>query len=466
VRKTLGAGLLAGTALLGQGCRAAGGSGDAEATVAADVERRTGATLAARGDAQASAALALLERPLSEEDAVRLALLHNASVREGYERLGVARAELIQAGLLSNPVFTASAKLFSSGTEVELGLLRSFVDLFLRPLRRRVAAQDLAATEAEVVRDLVRLVYDVRRAFVVVHGAGEVVRLRREALATMSSASDLMRRLEEAGNVRDADLTVEEVAAARARLDLDAAEVALRDAREALHVLLGLPRGTTAWSLRGRLPPLGTAADAPDAEERALASSLDLLEAKARLRAALGGVRLARREGWLSPLEAGAVGKREGDGAWGFGPEVTTAIPVFDTGLARALAASARARERLARHERLTVEVASAARRLADRAKALREREAYARETYLPLRARLVEETMRTFNAMQVGAFDVLDAKEGEADARREHAETLLLAWLARLDLAELLAGSLRPDRLERLEFPERAERPTPPKGH
>ena len=65
-------------------------------------------------------------------------------------------------------MFAGSAKVFSgSGPEIELGLAQSFVELFFMPLRRNVAASRLCGTQAEVTRDLVRLVYDVRRALVV-----------------------------------------------------------------------------------------------------------------------------------------------------------------------------------------------------------------------------------------------------------------------------------------------------------
>jgi hypothetical protein len=39
------------------------------------------------------------------------------------------------------------------------------------------------------------------------------------------------------------------------------------------------------------------------------------------------------------------------------------------------------------------------------------------------------------YNAMQIGAFEVLDAKQRETEARREHVEALEDAWLARIDL-------------------------------
>ena len=469
VRTTPALGLVVAACLCGCRSTADGNAAGDVARVAADVASRTNSG-APPCDATviAQTCRGLLTRPLTDDAAVKLALLNNASVRESYERLGIARADLLQAGLIANPVFTASAKLFTrTGPEIELGLAQSFVEIFFLPLRRRVATSDLCAVQAEVTRDLVRLVYDVRRAMVAVRGAEEVVGVRREAHKGLVAARDLMKKLHDAGNVRDADLTVEEAGAARAQLDMDAAQVAVKEAREALAVLLVLCSSDGTWSVDPSLPALPPLPDPAQVECRALAASLDLLEIKARLQSALATSSLARRQGLLPHFELGAVAKREaGDGAWGFGPEVSTAIPIFDQGTAKVLASNALARQRMARHEHLSVEVASAARRFTERARALRDRELYVRETYVPLRTRLVTETLQTFNAMQIGAFDVLDAKEGEADARREQAQTRTAAWLAALDLAELLAGSLNRDRLEPVHLPENAERPTPPKGH
>lgn len=453
------------------GCRSASEGSPARevASVARDVATRTGVAPAEPTcDEVAGAAWHGLLRagPLTEDRAVKIALLHNASVRESYERLGIARAELLQAGLVSNPVFTASVKSFGKGPELELGLLGSFVELFFVPLRRRVASAELCATQAQVARELVHLVYEVRRALVVVRGAEEVARVRREALAAVTTARDLMAKLHAAGNVRDADLTIEEVGAARARLEADAADATARDARETVNVLLGLGAGDAGWTLEGANPSL-PAPRANDVEARALASSLELLEEDARIAAALESAGLACRRGALPGLDLGVGAKREaGDGAWGVGPAVTAALPIFDQGRAKVLASNATARSHAARREHATIEVSSAARRFAARAAALRERERYLREVYLPLRVRYVVDTVQTYNGMQIGAFDVLDAKEGETDARREHAETLAAAWLAELDLAELLAGSLDRARLAPPPTPERTERPSPPKGH
>lgn len=63
----------------------------------------------------ASAAVAqLLESPLTVDGAVQIAILHNQRLQAAYEALGISEADLIQAGLLKNPTFSAEF-LFGAG---------------------------------------------------------------------------------------------------------------------------------------------------------------------------------------------------------------------------------------------------------------------------------------------------------------------------------------------------------------
>jgi cobalt-zinc-cadmium efflux system outer membrane protein len=59
-----------------------------------------------------------------------------------------------------------------------------------------------------------------------------------------------------------------------------------------------------------------------------------------------------------------------------------------------------------------------------------------------------VRETLRNYNAMQIGVFDVFVAKQQEIEARRSYVGTLRDAWLARIDLEELMAGGLNDERV------------------
>ena len=82
----------------------------------------------------------ILSSDITEESAVRVALLNNRSAVAIYEQIGLSQAEVLQAGLLRNPVFSGNAKFFSGATEIEFGLSQPFLDIFLMPLRSRVAA--------------------------------------------------------------------------------------------------------------------------------------------------------------------------------------------------------------------------------------------------------------------------------------------------------------------------------------
>src|SRR5213080_216306 len=69
------------------------------------------------GDAQAQAAVtSLLSRALTWDSAVQIALLNNHNLQATYEELGIAQADLVEAGLLRNPIFT-----FERGVPGEAG---------------------------------------------------------------------------------------------------------------------------------------------------------------------------------------------------------------------------------------------------------------------------------------------------------------------------------------------------------
>ncbi|MFN0241378.1 MAG: TolC family protein [Planctomycetota bacterium] len=402
------------------------------------------------GGAIVPEALELLKRELTEDDAVKIAILNNREVSAALARLGVSSSELVQAGLLRNPVFSASATLFDSGTEIEASVMQPFLDLFFLSARKRVAEAELEANRAQIANEIIRLAYDARRAFVRVHAAVRLLQVERDVLRAAQASFDLMSQLHRAGNVTDPRLTTEEIALARAKLGVAQAESALLEAREPLNVLLGLWGDSVTWTLAGTLTEdPGASLDVEQVETRAIAASLDLAESRAHTTAE------ARRAGftsWEAAFSTGDVGlaaKREVDGGdWGLGPALAVSVPLFDTGAAARAGAHARVQASLAHHVALAVEIRSAARRLRARALSLGEQAAFIRTEELPTASRLVRETLRNYNAMQIGVFDVLVVKEQEIAAQRSHVETLRDAVLARLDLDELLAGSFNQERV------------------
>lgn len=461
--RTTFAPLLAGTTLVACASVDATRAG-AMAALQLDVEERAGVTTAvgdSAGEGLIAAGVAdLLTRELTEADAVRLALLNNRDVRAGYERLGIAAADLVQAGLLTNPVFGADVlRVPGGGTEVGLGLAQPLLDLFRRPLRQRRAAHDLDAATAAVTRTLVRLAFSVRRELVRVRAAQQLEDAGRGALAAARAAHDLMRGLADAGNVVEVQLAATRVGEGRARLELAAAERAAREAREPLNVLLGVWGRHVAWHVGGPLP--ASAVDGLDldgVEARGIAASLELRENRARIDAAAQDARIVAWEAWLPSATLGIAVEREAGEGWGLGPSVSVELPLFDQGNARDAAAAARLRRLLHHHVQLAVVVRAGARLLHDRLDLLQQRADFLAHELLPAQDHMLRATLQDYNAMQIGAFDVLAQKQQQLAAVREHVTTLRDAWLARLDLEELLAGSL-PDGARAPWWPE-AETP------
>lgn len=465
--------LLAATgALVFAACRAADPARDRD-DLHADVARRTARDLPAPPHDLATAAgdevLALLRAPLSEDAAVRIALLNNHGVRATYERLGVARADLVQAGLLRNPVFDADARfLFDGGTELELGLAQPFVDLFWRPLRERLAEHEFAAARALITAELVQLVFAVRRAFVDVRATDQRADVQRQALVAAEAAHELALTLHAAGNATDQALAIERAGETRARLELHAAELAAHEAKEPLQRLLGLWGEHAAWTIEGALPddPLD-GVDLQRIESRVIQNSLELAAHRAHVDALAQHVGLADWRGWLPDGAVGLSAIREPGGDWGLGPRVVLELPLFDDGTTAHDRSSRQLRAGVHDHVQLAVELRSAARTLRDRAYMLAEAVRFQRDVHLPQRAEVLRATQQTYNAMQIGAFDVLMQRRLQLQDTAEHVATLRLAWLARLDLQQLLAGSLPAAMLAPLpSLPATADSHSPNREH
>jgi hypothetical protein len=97
----------------------------------------------------------------------------------------------------------------------------------------------------------------------------------------------------------------------------------------------------------------------------------------------------------------------------------------------------------LEEHEALLVDLFSRIREWSERLQASVAMERQAREVLLPAERALLEETLRNFNAMQIGAFDVLRVRAGEIEAERMHLAAYTDARLARLEVEALLQGHL-----------------------
>ena len=94
----------------------------------------------------------MLDNDLDEDEAAQIALLNNRRLQVAYEDLGVAQAEVVQAGLLRNPVFDGISPIPTVSDRLMTGLPSTTTyPLLLLPLldRSRIRAGVLSAGRAE-----------------------------------------------------------------------------------------------------------------------------------------------------------------------------------------------------------------------------------------------------------------------------------------------------------------------------
>ena len=389
---------------------------------------------------------ALLAQPLTADAAVQIALLSNRNLQATYEDLSIAQADLVQAGLLSNPVFHAEFK-FAEGTgdlAFEGGIVQDFIDLLQMPLRKRIAAGAFEAAKLRVAGEVIDLATRTRTAFYALQAEGQMLELRRTVLDAAEASYATSRALYDAGNIPEVDVAQERSQYERAKLEVATAEAAVLADREALSALMGLWGTGNDWQIADRLPdPPAEELPIDDAERRAVEASLDLAMFEQAAVNAGRELGLTRPFALLNEAELGVVGEKHEGGDWEAGPSIGLPIPLFDQGQARTASARARLRQAQQRYAALAVDLRAAARTAAIRLRAARERALYHRDVILPVAGQVMDQTQLHYNAMQIGVFQLLQARQGQVQAAADYVDALRTYWLARAELQHVLAGRL-----------------------
>jgi outer membrane protein, heavy metal efflux system len=388
----------------------------------------------------------LLDRPLSADDAVQIALLNNRDLQATYSELGVAQADLVQAGLLSNPIFDASVIFPVRGgghPDVELGAAMNFLNIFYIPLRKRVAAARFEETKTRISGSVLDFAGRVRTAFYNYEADQQMLELRRTIVQALGASFELTRRLHEAGNLSDLDFARERAQLEAGKLALRSAEVSVRQSHEELNVMMGLWGEQIRWQSPGRLPDIQDLPDdMKDLERLALERSTDIAAARQRWMTEGEQLGLTRWTVLLPEFSAGPNAERE-DGAWQVGPKLDVLIPLFDQGQARSTRTVAELRRIEHEYYALAVRIRSQARATRDRLEAAADRALYFRDILLPLRERIVSESQLQYNAMQLSPLELLRAREQQIESAVSYIGALRDYWLAQADLGQILSGRL-----------------------
>lgn len=383
------------------------------------------------------------ELPREVDLSTLLSLVERRSPLLSAERatIGLARAEVVQAGVHPNPEFEylgfftlAGSNDAWNGHQSEFWVGQPLLLADQIGVRERAAHRRVAAASARVESVRAELALEARRAFVALLAAQARVTAIEEATAELERLAELVRARAQAGDRSRYDALRVELELVRLRAAREDARADVVSSAGALAALVGAP----GWAPRARGD---LAARTPDLAlarwERARTRSPRLEAARRELAAARAGVEAAHRDAVPVPVLSGGGGFTTDASAGAAFVGLTIPLPLFDRnqgGIARAEAEVEVAHEALDAITRtMRARIVRASRVLAARYAAL---ERFEREVLAALPA-LREMAEQSYRGGQTSVLELIDSVRSLREVSLERVDRLAAVREAELDLLE-----------------------------
>lgn len=398
-------------------------------------------------DRRAALTQGLLSKPLSQNDAVQLALANSPSVQTLIAQSWGDIAAANQTGRMPNPIFTFERMTLNS--ELELGRLLSFglVDLILLPQRLSISESQANQAKVQLTGAVVDQVTQVKKAWVRAVAAQQSLQYAQQVNRSAQASAELARRMQQIGNFSKLQRARQQVFYADATTQLASAQHVTTAAREELIRILGLDDAQAAkMTLPDRLPELPKAPrEAKEVSATATEQRLDVQLARAQLDVAgkSQGINLLST---FVDVELGGRYDTVFDNAEGTksnrrGFELDIRLPLFDWGSAQRDALNAQS---LAAANRYDATVRGASSQLREGYSAYRTAYDIARhyrDEIVPLRQTMADENVLRYNGMLIGVFELLAEARDQISSVTNAINAQQQFWLADAALAASVMG-------------------------
>ncbi|MFT5453146.1 MAG: cobalt-zinc-cadmium efflux system outer membrane protein, partial [Enterobacterales bacterium] len=388
----------------------------------------------------------LLAEPLTSDSVIRIALTNNPQLRAIYANLGIAAADVYEAGRIRNPIFSfTSLDTNVSGelNQITYGLIASFTDLITLSSRKRFAEGEFAVMKQTIGAEIINITAETEAAFYEFVAAKQVSALRAQIAKAGELSAQLAKRYFDAGNLTPRDFALEYAAASESKLASLEAKAQAYGKRADLATLLGLSVGDN-WDAPAQLPvPLVHEDDVNSLIQLAQQSRLDLAAARKRTDLLADRLGVTNWTRWLGELDVGIEHERDTDGADLTGPTLEWEVPIFTQNHDRQLRASAELQIAIAEVQRLTIDVENSVRLAHAETLNTKARVHEYRDSLIPARIEVVNRAQEEEAFMLIGIFELLETKQDEYDAYQSYLEIVRDYWLARTELARAVGNTL-----------------------
>lgn len=425
------------------------------------------------------------------EQALDLTLSNNRSLRADLEVIFQAKADLVQAGLFSNPVLSFAGMFPEAGGRVDLtfGLSKDFADLWLIPTRKQSAQAMLQQRVLFVADTAIALVTEVRANYCLLQFQSRAIDLQEQNLRVLRDVIELTQARLQAGEASQLDLYLTRGRLLETELELLQFRADFQLTRQALLRQMGVADAREAWQptlpeaqyavLRADEFTLVDAAlqqrlDAQAAHWELESALADFQQQKLRviptLNIGLGGERFENRAlpgrkiladtarasvaaGQLTAPEIESRGQRNLERRQiidlVLGPTIEVPIPIFDQNLAQIAKAQARARELAQRFEEVEQRVIEGVRSALTRRRLAEDRVRLFQTSLLPVQEASLELARKAYQSGRESILAVLLAQEALIRTRVNFTASTRDLAIATANLERELSGRI-PDELLR----------------
>lgn len=382
---------------------------------------------------------------LTPDAAIQIALLNNPKVQATFEALGMSQADWVEAGLLSNPAYEVEIRyphVKGLKTNIEYLITTSLLDVFLIPLRKRLAGTEFQQTRLRVSNEILDLAFEVRETYYALVTEFKKAKCLQFIVDLKGMVGDISTEQLEAGNINALEFQFSQARFFEAELEWNRSQVEIIRLKEKLNRLIGFS-SEVCLTLPEELPQREIYSfDLCALESMALENRLDLQVAKFEI------IRMTQmlglKEGWTyTNLNVGLAGEREPGGANLIGPGFSGEIPIFNYGQAarmRLYAQLRQAQDKLSELEiRVLSEVREAYKVLTRYAKIIHDYEA----RLLPMQHKIVASSEGLYNVMGLGVDQLIENKCQQIIANHNYIESLKRYLIAEVELDRALGGYL-----------------------
>lgn len=419
--------------------------------------------------------------------AVELALSNNRALRADLQVIGQAKADLVQAGLLSNPVLSMLVRFPDAGgrANLDFGLAQNLADLWLIPSRKRVAQAllqrgILSFTDAAIV-----LVTEVKTNYYTLQYQSLAADLQQQNLTVLSEARTIAQARFQAGDTTELDVNLIRSRVLEAELELARLRSDFRITQQSILLLAGVARAPDTWQpepMPLEQPFVRLTTNETEIIEAALLQRLDAQAAHWEMESAVADFQRQRLR-LIPSLSIGIAAERsERRGTPGrdvladtarasvgagrltapdiqsrsqrrrerrreidliLGPSIEIPLPIFDQNQARLAKAQFRVRELQQRFEEVTQRVIEGVRSALTVRRLVEDRVGFFRDSLVPLQETNLQLAESAYEAGTESILAVLFAQEALIRTRLNFAAAVRDLAISLANLERQLAGRL-----------------------